>query len=51
MPLELSDDEVETVRRLIDAWGFEYSLTADRLKIVALARKLGLKKWADMNDD
>ena len=35
-------DEVETIKNLLDDWGFEYSLQADRTKVVALCRRLGL---------
>lgn len=48
-PIELTDDDVETVRALIEDWGWDYALTADREKVVALARKLGLDSWADAN--
>ncbi len=40
--VELTDDEAETVRLLIEDWGFEYSLKAHRSKVRALARKVGM---------
>lgn len=50
MPLEFSDDEVETIRKLLDDWGWEYGLSAERNKVVALMRRLGLHKLADDHD-
>lgn len=46
MPLELTDDEMETVKALLEDWGWEYGLTADRAKVVALMRRLGLDNLA-----
>lgn len=42
--MELSTDEVETVKKLIEDWGFEYGLKADETKVGALAAKLGLDR-------
>lgn len=42
----LSTFEVETVKRLIEDWGWDYALKADRRQVVALARRLGLEKLA-----
>lgn len=40
-----TDDELETIRNLINDWGFEYSLRADTQKVIALAIKLGLTEY------
>lgn len=37
----LTADEIETVKALINDWGFEYSLRADRLKVEALGNRFG----------
>ena len=42
--IELSDDEIQTIRHLIDDWGFKYVLTAEREKVDALAKKLGPRR-------
>lgn len=47
--MEFTDDEVRTIKDLIQDWGFEYSLQAKREKVVALAERLGLQEWADRN--
>lgn len=41
--VELNEDEIITVRKLISDWGFEYSLKASRDKILLLGRKLKMK--------
>lgn len=46
MPIELSDNEIETVRALIQDWGFEYSLVAEKAKVAALAKRLKMDKTA-----
>lgn len=45
--MELSADEIETVKNLIKDWGFDYAPTADMAKVGALAAKLGLEKIAE----
>lgn len=40
--MTLTPEEIETVKALIDDWGFEYSLKADRQKVRDLARKIGM---------
>lgn len=45
-PVTFSADEIKTVEALIEDWGFEYSLTADRLKVIALAKRIGLDDLA-----
>lgn len=35
-------DEVETIKHLLGDWGWEYSLKADRAKVIALCRRLGM---------
>lgn len=47
--MELSAEEQQVVADLIQDWGFEYSLKADREKVCQLAERLGLKEWADKN--
>lgn len=47
--MELSPDEEKTVADLIQDWGFEYSLQADRNKVRALAERLGLQEWSERN--
>lgn len=48
--MELTDDEIETVKSLIKDWGFEYGLITDRTKLIQLAIKIGLgKQWAEDN--
>ena len=49
MPIELTDAEKKTVADLIDDWGFEYGLTADRDKVIALAERLGMQDWVKRN--
>ncbi len=44
--VNLSEDEIETIRNLIKDWGWEYALMADPKKVAELARKLGLEKLA-----
>jgi hypothetical protein len=43
---EFSADETETVKQLLQDWGFEYSLTADPEKVRELALRLGMKALA-----
>lgn len=45
----LSEDEQKTIAALIEDWGFEYSLSAEREKVIALAERLGLKEWIKRN--
>lgn len=45
--MELTTDEIDTIRALIADWGFEYFLKADRAKVIALAVKLGLNQIAE----
>lgn len=40
--IQLTADEIATVAALIEDWGFEYSLRADRDKVAALAIRLGV---------
>jgi len=47
----LSVDEQKTVGDLINDWGFEYSLSAKKEKIVALAKRLGMDEWANLYED
>ncbi len=46
MPVELTDDEIETVRALLNDWGWEYGLTAERAKVAELAKRLKLPNLA-----
>lgn len=46
LTLQLTDDELRTVKALIEDWGWEYGLQAERRKVAALARKLGLDRLA-----
>lgn len=41
-----SPDEVETIKKLLADWGWEYGLTADRVRVAALAARLGLAELA-----
>lgn len=45
-----TEDEIKTIRDLIDDRGFEYSLTSDRDKVMALAEKLGMSDYVRRND-
>lgn len=40
---QFTADEIETIKKMIDDWGFEYALKADSEKVAALAKKLGVK--------
>lgn len=42
--MQLTADEIETVKALITDWGFEYSLRADKHKVLALTKKLGVTR-------
>jgi hypothetical protein len=42
--MQLTVDEIDTIRDLIRDWGFEYSLRADLGKVMALAQKLDMDK-------
>ena len=44
MSVELSDDEIETVKNLIRDWGFEYGLDTDRDELIKLAEKIKMPK-------
>lgn len=44
MGIELTDDEIETLKNLVLDWGFEYSLDTDRDKLILLAEKIGMSK-------
>lgn len=43
---QMNDEDIETIQLLINDWGFEYGLTAQREKVIELARKLGLEDIA-----
>jgi len=45
-PESFSPDEVETIKALLEDWGFEYALSADQAKVIALAQRLGLHDLA-----
>lgn len=45
-----TDDEIKTIKALIEDRGFEYSLTSDRDEVVALAEKLGMSDYVRRND-
>lgn len=45
--MTFTDDEIETIKALLEDWGFEYALSADRDKVIALARRLGLDGLAE----
>lgn len=47
--MEITEDEQRTIAALIQDWGFEYSLKADRKKVLALAERLGLHEWVRNN--
>ena len=38
--MQFTSDEIETIKALITDWGFEYSLRADRDKVMALKEKI-----------
>lgn len=44
--MTFTDDEIETIKALLEDWGWEYALTADRYKVIALAKRLGLDDLA-----
>jgi len=44
--MTFTEDEIETIKALLEDWGFEYSLSADREKVIALAQRLGLEALA-----
>jgi len=39
--ITFTEDEIETIRKLIFDWGFEYNLAADGIKVRALVEKIG----------
>lgn len=41
----VTEDDVSTVKALIEDWGFEYGLQADPAKVLALAGKLGMADY------
>lgn len=43
---EFSADETQTIKHLLEDWGFEYGLRANSEKVVALALRLGLNDLA-----
>jgi hypothetical protein len=45
--VQLTEKEVQTIKDLIEDWGWEYALKANRDDVIALARKLELNKLAD----
>lgn len=42
--MQFTDDEIETIKALIEDRGFEYSLTSDSDKVWALGVKLGIRE-------
>jgi hypothetical protein len=42
--MQFTDDEIETIKALIEDRGFEYSLTSDDDKVWALGVKLGIRE-------
>lgn len=42
--MQFTDDELETIKALIEDHGFEYSLTADFDRVWALGVKLGIRE-------
>ena len=38
--LTFNEDEIKTIKQLIEDWGFEYGLKADRDKVRELANKV-----------
>jgi hypothetical protein len=44
--MQFTDDEIETIKNLIKDWGFEYSLSTGRNKLIALAKKLDMFDYA-----
>jgi N6-adenosine-specific RNA methylase IME4 len=45
--IDFTDDEIETIKKVLDDWGFEYSLKADPEKVTALCKKLGVARGDD----
>lgn len=48
--MKFTDDEIQTIKHMIEDWGFEYSLKANQRKIVELAKKLGLADYVKIYD-
>lgn len=44
MAIEFTDDEIETIKDLIQDFGFEYALGADSKKVWDLGMKLNIAK-------
>jgi len=46
--MQFTEEEIETIKKLISDWGFEYSLSAKREKVIRLAIKLDMLDIARM---
>ncbi len=44
--MQFNDDEIQTIKDLLEDWGFEYALSANTEKVIALCLKLGLNDLA-----
>jgi hypothetical protein len=40
-----SQDEIETIKDIINDWGFDYCLQANYDKVKALAQRLGVERY------
>ena len=45
MTIQFTDEELETIKKLIDDWGFEYGLQSKVKDILKLAEKLKMDAW------
>lgn len=43
--MKFTDDEIETIKLLIDDRGWEYGLKSNSAKVWALAKRLGMDKY------
>lgn len=46
--MQFTDEEIETIKVLIEDRGFEYSLKSELVAVVALARKLKMREYVKM---
>lgn len=43
--ITFTEDEIETIRKVLFDWGFEYNLAADGIKVRALVEKIGVFEY------
>lgn len=49
--MTFTEDELETIKNLIDDWGWEYKLKADSAKVLNLAKKLKMESYVKLYED